>query len=118
MFSSRLIGPRSDDLEDFREAAEGVGMIEETHLSTLEDPLREGGRVSGEVGRPKRLSLSLLSVSLPDSAKAQLSHDRQGGKPIDNQPNRSLRACIFGLLAGDGVLTPLSKLWYNLEGAA
>jgi len=40
------------------------------------------------------------------------------GEITDNQPNISLRACIFDVLAGGEALLSLSKLQYNLEGAA
>lgn len=66
------------------EVAKGVGAVKKAGSSTIEDLSREQERVSGGESQAKRLSLSLSSVALLDSAKVHLSHVQSGGEITDN----------------------------------
>ena len=93
-------------------------MVKGTSSSTADDLWRDRERAYvGEI-HAERLSLSLRSMAFPDSVKAHLNNVQSRTINADNLPNMSLRACIFGLLARDGVLLSSAKLDVNREGAA
>jgi len=99
-----------------RGVADGAGMVQGASSSTDDGLLVERERVSVGESHAERLSLSLLSVAFPDSIKTPLRS--YSIEKTDNLPNMSLRACIFGLLAEDGVLLSSAKSHGNREGAA
>lgn len=100
------------------DVADGAGVVKKASPLTADGLLRERERPSVGENRAERFSLSLLSVAFPDSGKTRLHHVQSRRKKADGLPNMSLRACIFGLPARDGVLLSSAKLHGNREGAA